>query len=149
MSLKSGTNDVNGSLYEFFRDDSLNATNYFATTKPIDTRHQFGGAVGFPLVRNKTFFFGDAETGRIRRETTTLSTLPSASARSGQFSRTIVDPLTRLPFPGNQIPATRMDARWCRLAGESAESCPGRIRSARSMHAASTDSSNPTVSRRR
>ena len=59
VSLKSGTNSLNGSLYEFFRDDSLNATNYFATTKPVDTRHQFGGAVGFPIVRNKTFFFGD------------------------------------------------------------------------------------------
>jgi hypothetical protein len=117
VSLKSGTNDLNGSLYEFFRDDSLNATNYFAATKPIDTRHQFGGAVGLPLVRNKTFFFGDAETGRIRRETTTLSTLPSAAARSGQFSRTIIDPLTRLSFPGNQIPASRMDAAALRILG--------------------------------
>ena len=99
VSLKSGTNSLNGSLYEFFRDDALNATNYFATTKPVDTRHQFGGAVGFPIVRSKTFFFGDSETGRIQRETTTLSTLPSATARGGQFSRTIIDPLTRLPFP--------------------------------------------------
>ena len=117
VSLKSGTNSVNGSLYEFFRDDSLNATNYFATTKPIDTRHQFGGAIGFPVVRSKTFFFGDAETGRIRRETTTLSTLPSATARGGQFSRTIIDPLTRLPFPGNQIPASRVDAVASRILG--------------------------------
>jgi hypothetical protein len=117
VSLKSGTNSLNGSLYEFFRDDALSATNYFATTKPVDTRHQFGGAVGLPIVRNRTFFFGDAETGRIRRETTTLSTLPSASARGGQFSRTIVDPLTRLPFPGNQIPASRMDAAALRILG--------------------------------
>ena len=117
VSLKSGTNSLNGSLYEFFRDDSLNATNYFATTKPADTRHQFGGAVGLPIVRNKTFFFGDAETGRIRREATTLSTLPSASARSGQFSRSIIDPLTRQPFAGNAIPASRMDPAALRILG--------------------------------
>jgi hypothetical protein len=117
VSLKSGTNSLQGSLYEFFRDDSLNATNYFATTKPIDTRHQFGGAVGFPIIRNKTFFFGDAETGLIRRETTTLSTLPSASARGGKFSRSIIDPLTRLPFPGNAIPASRMDPVSLRILG--------------------------------
>ena len=112
VSLKSGTNSLNGSLYEFFRDDALNATNYFATTKPVDTRHQFGGAVGFPIVRNKTFFFGDSETGRIRRETTTLSTLPSATARGGQFSRTIIDPLTRLPFPGNSDSGVARRCLW-------------------------------------
>ena len=100
-----------------FETTRSNATNYFATTKPVDTRHQFGGAVGFPIVRSKTFFFGDSETGRIQRETTTLSTLPSATARGGQFSRTIIDPLTRLPFPGNQIPASRMDAVAASILG--------------------------------
>ena len=117
VSLKSGTNRLQGALYEFFRDESLNAANYFATTKAPDTRHQFGGAAGFPIVRNRTFFFGDSETGVIRRENTTVSTLPAAAIRGGQFSRTITDPLTRLPFPNNAIPASRIDPVAQRILG--------------------------------
>ena len=80
-SLKSGTNRCRARVYEFFRDDALDAKNYFATEKPPYRRNQFGGAAGFPLVRNRTFFFGDSRRGIIRRSSTTVSTLPSAATR--------------------------------------------------------------------
>jgi hypothetical protein len=109
VSLKSGTNALRGTLYEYFRDEALDAKNFFATEKPPYERHQFGGAVGLPLVRNRTFFFGDLDSGVIRRSTTTVSTLPSAEMRAGQFAAAIRDPLTGQAFAGNRIPASRLD----------------------------------------
>ena len=73
--------------------------------------------MGFPVVRNKTFFFGNFETGLVRQSATTVSTLPLASNRAGQFSKTIIDPLTRLAFPGNVIPASRIDPVAQRILG--------------------------------
>src|SRR5262249_48887387 len=109
VALKSGTNSVSGSVYEFFRDAKFDAKNYFASEKQPFRRDQFGGALGGPIVRNKTFVFGDIEAGRIRQTSPVISTLPSAAQRAGLFSTTIRDPLTGLPFPNNQIPASRID----------------------------------------
>jgi hypothetical protein len=109
VSLKGGSNELHGGGFEFFRDDTFDARNYFATSKPDFNRHQFGSFLGGPIIRNRTFFFGDFERGRIKRSTTTVSTLPIASARAGQFARSLRDPLTGLPFPGNVIPADRFD----------------------------------------
>ena len=117
VSLKSGTNALHGSAFEYFRDDRFDEKDYFATTKADYNRHQFGGAVGGPILRNRTFFFGDVERSRIRRQTTTVSTLPTDAARQGRFSRTIIDPLTRQPFPGNVIPADRVDPASAQILG--------------------------------
>src|SRR5919106_3180026 len=59
LSIRSGTNRFNGSLFEYFRDESLNSRNFFAVTKAPFNSHQFGGTLGGPLLRNKAFFFGD------------------------------------------------------------------------------------------
>ncbi len=59
LSIRSGTNQFSGSVFEYYRDDSLNARNFFAATKAPFNSHQFGGTFGGPLVRNKAFFFGD------------------------------------------------------------------------------------------
>jgi len=117
VSLKSGSNQLRGSAFEFFRQDAFDARNYFAATKAPYRRHQFGGAVGFPLVRNKTFFFGNVETGLIRQSATTVSTLPLNDNRAGQFSKTIIDPVTRAAFPGNFIPDSRIDPVARRILG--------------------------------
>jgi hypothetical protein len=117
VSLKSGTNTLHGSAFEYFRDDRFDEKDYFAATKADYNRHQFGGAVGGPILRNRTFFFGDVEHSRIRRQTTTVSTLPTSAARLGQFSRTITDPLTRQPFANNVIPADRIDPAAARVLG--------------------------------
>ena len=87
----------------------MDAKNLFANYKPPYKRNQFGASAGGPIVRNRTFVFGDFEGAYIRQSTTTLSTLPTAAQRGGIFSSTIVDPNTGIAFPGNQIPASRLD----------------------------------------
>jgi hypothetical protein len=82
VSLKSGTNSLQGTVYEYFRHDALDAKNFFATEKPPYQRNQFGGAAGFPLVRNRTFFFGDVERGVLRRSSTIVSTVPTVADRN-------------------------------------------------------------------
>jgi len=109
VAIKSGTNELHGSAFEFLRNDVLDAKNLFATYKPPYKRNQFGASAGGPVIRNKTFIFGDFEAAYIRQSTTTVSTLPTAAQRGGLFSTSIIDPTTGSPFPGNQIPTNRLD----------------------------------------
>src|SRR6202140_2262325 len=83
---RSGTNQIHGSAYEFLRNSKLDSKNYFDDpTKPIPPfkRNQFGGAVGGPIFKNRTFFFADYEGIRQSKGITTVATVPSAAARSG------------------------------------------------------------------
>ena len=115
-AIKSGTNKLHGSVFEFLRNDKLDAANYFANasgrSKEPLRRNQFGGTLGGPIKRNKAFFFGNYEGTRERRGSTLLGLVPSLGARSGDFSApgnpTILDPLTGQAFPGNRIPADRI-----------------------------------------
>ena len=67
LSIRSGTNQFSGSVFEYYRDESLNARNFFAATKAPFNSNQFGGTFGGPLMRNKAFFFGDYQRlSRIR-----------------------------------------------------------------------------------
>jgi hypothetical protein len=122
VETKSGTNQIHGSLYEFLRNGDLDATNFFSVgqKKPPFHQHQFGGTVGGPVIKNKLFFFGSVEATRIDAGTTSISEVPTAAQRSGNFTGrpVIFDPATttavgngdtRTPFPGNQIPASRFD----------------------------------------
>jgi len=80
---KSGTNEFNGSFFEFFRDDSLDSKNYFDTEKPDFRRNQFGGSFGGPIVRNRTFFFASYEGLREEKGITQLATVLDDDARRG------------------------------------------------------------------
>jgi outer membrane receptor protein involved in Fe transport len=114
---KSGTNDFHGALYEFFRNEKLNAPRWtppgVASTKdPLD-RNQFGAAVGGPLQKDKTFFF--ASYSGLRQEETyyrNTAVVPTARERAGDFSLSSIkprDPVTGQPFPGGIIPSSRFD----------------------------------------
>jgi hypothetical protein len=107
---RSGTNEWHGGAWAFNRDDRLEARNYFAVTKPTLKQNQFGGSLGGPLVRNRTFLFGYYEGFRNTRGTTTTSVVLSEAQRQGDFSSDpmIVDPVTRAPFAGNVIPVARI-----------------------------------------
>jgi len=109
-TLKSGTNAFHGTVFEFLRNDKLDARNYFAAKKNGLKRNQFGGAVGGPIKRNKVFFFTDFEGTRQRQDIVFKDTLPSDAMRSGNFSggKAITDPLTGAAFPGNIIPTSRI-----------------------------------------
>ncbi len=105
---KSGTNQFHGTLFEFFRNDKLNAGNYYAHTKPIVRRNQFGGTVGGPIIKNKTFFFFDYQY-TTQRGTSAFNNLsvPNAAFKSGDFSSILgeqvgVDALGR-PAYRNQV----------------------------------------------
>ncbi len=118
-TLKSGSNEFRGSAYEFLRNDNLDARNFFATRKGELIRNQFGGTVGGPIRRNRTFFFFSFEGTRVRTPgTDSYATVPTAAAKQGDFPgyNTIVDPTTRAPFPGNRIPAGRLDPVSRRLS---------------------------------
>ena len=82
---KSGTNQLHGSAYEFFRNSALDAKNFFDLPGPIPLfhRNQFGGSLGGPIVKDRTFFFVDYEGLRKNEGTTTISPVPSAAARQG------------------------------------------------------------------
>ena len=90
VATKSGTNALHGTGYLFGRDDSLNATNAFQTTKPVYGQQRAGGSVGGPIIRNRTHFFGAYEYTNVEKEN--IIALPSrnpfAVAENGVFPAT-------------------------------------------------------------
>ncbi|MBK5294639.1 MAG: TonB-dependent receptor [Acidobacteriia bacterium] len=133
MSTKSGTNDYHGTLFEFLRNEKLDAKNYaFTAARPPKDPfkwNQFGFTLGGPVQipklfngKNRLFFMANYEWFRQRRSVQSVYNLPSANMQQGNFSELplgtlgIFDPLTRTPqgntvtatqFPGNIIPAAR------------------------------------------
>ena len=108
VNMKSGTNSVHGTAYEFIRNDIIDAHNYFATTsKNILKRNQFGGTVGGPIRRDKIFFFTDIEASRQTQGITFADTVPTDAMRTGDFSantKKIKNPFTGANFTNNMIP---------------------------------------------
>ena len=88
---RSGTNERHGGLFYFHRNDNLDARNFFAgARKPEFRRHQFGGSLGGPVVRDRTFFFANFEALREARGNTVINTTLSAGARQGVLSNGVV-----------------------------------------------------------
>lgn len=95
-TIKSGTNTLRGSAYEFMRNDALDANNFFSqrlgAPKPERKRDQFGGAAGGPIVRNRTFWFGDYEGLRDQEGIPRVRLVPTAAEKAGLFSTAVFDP---------------------------------------------------------
>lgn len=115
----AGTNGIHGSLFEFIRNDVLDARNFFDGPKPPFRQNQFGFSLGGPISKNRTFFFGNYEGLRIRQAITRTHSVPTQQRRLGDFSglAPIYDPATTDPvtgarqqFPGNIIPPNRISA---------------------------------------
>jgi hypothetical protein len=116
--IKSGTNQIHGSVFEYYQNAYLNAQDFFATTKALSTKYnQPGATLGFPIIKNKLFFFGDWQLTDQHTPRANRSTVPVAGEATGNFSggihgvNTIYDPNTfnaatglRQPFPNNIIP---------------------------------------------
>jgi hypothetical protein len=127
IAIKSGTNSLHGTAYDFLRNEALDGTDFFAVKDPLTGKskpqlryNQFGFSLGGPIVlpklvhgRNKLFFFGNYEGIRERQYTSTFGRFPTADELSGNFSADapIYDPLTGQQFPGNLIPTNRIDAK--------------------------------------
>src|SRR5215510_6944023 len=102
-TIKSGTNNIHGALYEFLRNEKLDANNFFtkalSTTpnppRPVRKRNQFGAAVGGPLIKNRTFWFGDYEGLREREGVPRVRIVPSPAEKAGLFTVPVFDPFTQ------------------------------------------------------
>ena len=139
---RSGTNDFHGGLFEFFRNNHLNARNFFQSTVSPLHQNQFGGVFGGPVIRNKTFFFGSYETLHVRSSQFVNSARPPTSAeRAGDFSSQASrnwpnDPLTGRPFPDGVIPSSRLDPVAASILQKSVplpNTADGRLEALRSL----------------
>jgi outer membrane receptor protein involved in Fe transport len=123
---RSGTNHVHGTLWEFLRNDALDANNYFAQQKEPLKQNQFGASIGAPIKKDKTFVFGFYEGFRNRKGKSELTTVPSLKQRTGDFSELCPEGFTEgfcnnpehqlfnvfanAPYPNNQIPPQQIDS---------------------------------------
>jgi outer membrane receptor protein involved in Fe transport len=132
--IKSGGNEFHGGAFEFVRNEAFNARNFFqepGSKIAVFRRNQFGGLVGGPVVKNKTFFFVDYEGTKEYTADTAQPTVATPAERRGDFSNSffnnrptqIFDPATynaqtraRAPFPNNVIPAGRLDPVAVKIA---------------------------------
>jgi hypothetical protein len=128
VRIKSGTNELHGSGFEYFYNEGMKARPYFLpgnTAKPEAQQNQYGGTLGGPIVRDKLFFFGSYEGTRDKQLATKFVTVPTAAMRTGDLSASptpIYDPLSgsadgsgRTAFAGNVIPKDRLDPRVQKL----------------------------------
>ena len=123
---KSGTNSLHGTAFEFLRNYQMNAANFFSGRDALK-RNQFGGTLGGPIKKDRTFFFGSYQGTRIRSATPgAVVTAPDAAMKSGNFSEwlraggvgAIHDPAAPASyFPNNVIPASRFDPVSAKLMG--------------------------------
>jgi hypothetical protein len=121
QAIKYGTNSFHGDVFEFFRNDALNARNYFLLTNPPYKRNIFGGTLGGPIKRDKLFFFTSYQ-GTIRHEGENLAqqTVLSPAQRTGDFSADLegsapvqlYDPISGNPYPNNQVPVNSVIANY-------------------------------------
>jgi hypothetical protein len=129
-SIKSGTNEIHGSAYWFNRNTDLQARDFFNNKQtPAYNRNQFGGTVGFAVIKNKLFVFMDYQGLRKRIPgSNDVTTVPTADMRQGNFSELlcggnsacpgtgitapiqILDPTTGLPLAGNILPANLINS---------------------------------------
>jgi hypothetical protein len=93
-SIKSGTNQIHGDVWEYFRNTNLDARNYFALVNPPYHMNQFGATLGFPILRDKLFYFGDIQSTRITYAANQTYSTPSALERQGDFSELLTPTLT-------------------------------------------------------
>ncbi len=123
---RSGTNHLHGTLWEFLRNDVLDANNYFAQTKEPLKQNQFGAAAGGPIKKDRTFIFGFYEGFRNRQGETALTTVPSLKQRTGDFSELcpegfaggfcnnpahqLFNVFANAPYPNNQVPQVQFNA---------------------------------------
>ena len=115
MSIRSGTNEFHGNLFEYLRNDKLDANGFFpnrlGATRRALRRNVFGGTFGGPVVRNRHFFFLDYEGTRQRSSGPATASVAPPEFRQGNlsiFTRAIRDPQTGQPFPGNILPPSRI-----------------------------------------
>jgi hypothetical protein len=103
---KSGTNRFHGDVFEFFRNDKLNARNWFdpaPSLKPEDRLNQFGGTLGGPIIRDKLFFFADYEAVRERTGVSFSTFTPTQAYRNSLTDPALLPAINQLPLPNGAV----------------------------------------------
>ncbi len=125
VAMRSGTNKLHGTVYEFLRNTNLNAVGYIfgarpsTFIKPTLQQNQFGLTLGGPVVKNRLFFFGDYEGYRSLARTNTFSSLPSLNDRLGILPVAVTNPQTGAMYPANTpIPVSAMSAFARKVLGD-------------------------------
>ena len=88
FNLRTGTNQFHGSVYEYFRNEKLDARGFFAPTTPLNKQNEFGATIGGPIKKDKTFFYGWYQGFRLRKQASanSLDTVPTEAMRGGNLS---------------------------------------------------------------
>lgn len=110
---KSGTNEFHGTGFEFNQNDMFSARNAFATKKNRIRYNQFGGTLGGPVIRKRTFFFGSYQQTIIGNANVFNESAVTTAMEGGDFSalsKPIINPYTGQQFPNNKIPSSMIDA---------------------------------------
>lgn len=126
--IKSGTNSIHGSAFEFFRNNVLNASDYLLQETPIFKRNLFGGSIGGPIIKNKTFFFASYQGARRREgQVAPILTVLSPAERTGNFAELytgqidpatgmdtgqLYSPIDQTPYANNQVPVNPVIANY-------------------------------------
>lgn len=126
-SIKSGTNQVHGDLWEYFRNTALDAQNWNAPTIPPYHENQFGATLGFPILRNKLFYFGDGEANRISYAETNTQSVPTPLMRQGNFSELSNVGLTGSAQPIQLYQPNSGGAATLSCNGQNNVFCPSQI----------------------
>ena len=122
-SIRSGTDQIHGSVFEYLRNSWLDASPFFQpalTAKPQFIQNQYGATIGGPIVKNRTFLFFAWQSSRVSDASPQLGIVPTGSELQGNFTSPIYNPATTAPnpngsgsvrtqFPGNHIPASDFD----------------------------------------
>jgi hypothetical protein len=131
VTLKSGTNTFHGSVFEFLRNSSLDATPYFQPFggKPLFIQNQFGGALGGPIIKDRTFFLVGWQRSREVNAAPQIASVPTLAMRRGVFPSRVNDPVTKAAYPDNTIPASVWDPVSAKLLPLYPEpNLPGTVR---------------------
>ena len=124
---KSGTNQIHGDVWEYARNQALNAMNWNAHTMPPYKENQFGATLGFPIRHDKLFYFGDAEANRISTGTTYTFSVPTALMRQGNFSELLNTSLTGSAKPITLYEPNSGGTQLMTCNGQQNVMCPNQI----------------------
>jgi len=128
-SIKSGTNQIHGDVWEYFRNTNLDAIPWNATTQAPYHENQFGGTLGFPIWKNHFFYFGDIEANRISIASPDITTVPTALVRQGNFSEYLNPSLTSNGAAVQLYEPNSGGAQTLSCNGENNVFCPDQINS--------------------
>ncbi len=126
-SIKAGSNQIHGDIWEYFRNDVLDARDFDSLSIPKYRQNQFGATLGLPILRNKLFFFGDIEADRIVFGTPFTMSVPTALMRQGNFSELLNPSLTGAGAPIQLYQPNSGGTALLQCNGQNNVFCPNQV----------------------